>query len=396
MPWRRTLPDDERLQFVVEAWEGLSCITDLCATFGVSTKTGHKWLTRFEKEGPAGLVDRSRAPHTHPQAVAAEVVERLLDVRRKHPRWGPRKILAWLTREEPTLALPAASTIAAALKRHGMVHPRRLRRRVPPGLSPFASCEGPNDVWAVDFKGNFRLGDGTMCYPLTITDAHSRFLLCCEPLTSTSAKASISVFEATFRRYGLPDAIRSDNGTPFASTGLGGFTALSAWWLRLGIRHDRIQPGRPDQNGRHERMHLTLKQEALAGAPAANLEVQRQALEEFRRAYNEDRPHEAIGQCTPASLYTASTRPLPATLPLLVYPAACQIRLADHGGYIGWHGVQHIFLGHAFARQPIGLSELDDGLWQLYLGDHPLGTLREGQRHIQPPPDAPKRRRRHR
>ena len=176
MPWRHTLPEEERLQFIVETFDGLSTVADLCRSFGISRKTAHKWLTRFDTEGPAGLVDRSRAPHSHPHAVAAEVVEQLLAVRKRHPRWGPRKILAWLARRQPALVLPAASTVATVLQRHGLVTPRRTRRRVPPGLSPFAACEGPNDVWAVDFKGQFRLGDGTpLRHPLiSLPKRHER------------------------------------------------------------------------------------------------------------------------------------------------------------------------------------------------------------------------------
>jgi len=392
MPWRHTLPEEERLQFIVETFDGLSTVADLCRSFGISRKTAHKWLTRFDTEGPAGLVDRSRAPHSHPHAVAAEVVEQLLAVRKRHPRWGPRKILAWLTRRQPALALPAASTVATVLQRHGLVTPRRTRRRVPPGLSPFAACGAPNDVWAVDFKGQFRLGDGTPCYPLTITDAYSRYLLCCTALTSTAAAAAITVFEAVFRQYGLPTAIRSDNGTPFASTGLGGMTALSVWWLRLGLRHDRIEPGRPDQNGRHERMHLALKQEAVE-LPKANRQAQQRTFDHFRRSYNEERPHEALGQKTPASLYTPSLRPLPATLPPLVYPISCQTRHTDYNGRFAWGDRPQVALGKAFAHQPIGLEEVEEGVWVVRFGTVVLGTLKAGQ-HTVVPPYVPRRSRR--
>jgi putative transposase len=388
MPWRHTVPEDERLQFIVVALDEMACFADLCRSFRVSRKTGYKWLARYQAEGPAGLADRPRSPHTHPRQVSADVVEHILDVRKKHPRWGPRKLLAWLTRHNPSLALPAASTTSEVLKRYGLVLPRRSRHWVPSQSSPFGDCKAPNDIWAVDFKGHFRLGDGSLCYPLTITDLYSRYLLCCEAQGTTSTPSAMLVFEQVFRRYGLPKVIRSDNGVPFASVGPGGFTRLSAWWMRLGIHHERIEPGRPDQNGSHERMHLTLKLEI--GRPQANRQAQQRALDLFRRTYNDERPHEAIGQNTPSSLYCPSSTPLPTKPAPLSYPASFQARHVDGRGKIGWARGQPnriVYLGVALAGEEVGLEETTPGVWAVHFGDVVFGALddRRPGRLITPP-----------
>jgi putative transposase len=384
MAWSRTLPEDERLQFVVEIHQDESSVAELARAFGVSQKTAYKWLARFESEGVSGLVERSRAPHSHPHAVSDEVEERLVEVRAAHPTWGPRKLLAWLNRHEPELPLPVASTVALLLKRRGLSKPRRRHRRVDPNRSPFAEDRMPNDVWCVDFKGQFRLGDGSTCYPLTVTDAYSRYLLACIALKSTSVDSACKAFRAIFRRRGLPTAIRTDNGVPFASKGPGALTTLNALWIQLGIRHDRIEGGHPEQNGRHERMHLTLEEAIRSKKP--NLAAQQRAFDAFQDEYNNDRPHEALGQRTPATLYAPSTRLLPRTLPALDYPAEYRPRVVTSWGTIRWHDTA-VIITRAIAGLQVGLVEVSENHWDVYFGHIRLGSLSDERpyRLVRPP-----------
>ncbi len=303
MPWKETRAVDERVQFVaLYRREKSRNMSALCEAFGVSRKTGYKWLKRYEEGGPAALEDRSRAPIDHPNAVTPGTRELLLEERRLHPTWGPLKIQASVGRKHPELALPAPSTIGELLKREGLVKPRMRRRRTPPCTQPFAEVKAPNSVWCVDFKGDFRLGNRTRCYPLTVTDSYSRYLLCCYGLKGTSGEPVQRVLTRVFREFGLPDAWRSDNGTPFASIGIAGLSRLSVWLVKLGIQLERIDPGRPEQNGRHERMHRTLKAEATRPA-RRSAPAQQKTFDRFRREFNEERPHEALGQETlPASM----------------------------------------------------------------------------------------------
>jgi putative transposase len=369
MPWKETCVPDERLRFV------LACLDEddddsmaaVCRRFGVSRRTGYKWLARYKEGGPGGLAERSRAPLTSPHRVAADVECRILSMRADHPTWGPRKLLAALARRaardgEAAADWPAASTVGAMLRRAGLVVPRRRRDRsawAPPG--PEAPCgggaTGPNRLWCADFKGWFRCGDGARCQPLTITDAHSRYLIRCQSLPRTTGRAARPAFEAAFREFGLPDAIRTDNGSPFASSGLMGLSQLSAWWLRLGIAHDRIDPGRPEQNGSHERMHGTLRRDA-ASPPAATLRLQQARLDAWAREYNEQRPHEGLpGMATPASVFAPSPRAYPARLPAFDYPPTDERRHVDATGKFRWDG-RKVFLSHALERQTVGLRDL--------------------------------------
>ena len=380
MPWKLTFPEDQRVQFIVEAIYGESSIADLCRSFSISRKTAYKWLARYEQEGAVGLTDRSRAPHDHPNALDAAVADRLVAVRQKHPTWGARKLLAWLGAREPDLQLPAVSTASALLKRLNLVQPRRRRHRVPPMTAPFGSCLAPNDVWCVDFKGWFRVGDGSRCDPLTITDAFSRFLLRCEAVPGTSAAEVRRVFEAAFTEYGLPKAIRSDNGPPFATRGAAGLSTLSAWWVRLGIRPERIEPGKPEQNGRHERMHLTLKAETTQPA-RPTLRAQQVAFDGFRRVFNHERPHEALGQQPPATLYEPSPRRLPIHHQELTYPDHFDVRRANKSGCIKWRN-RFVYISYVLAREPIGLEEVDDAIWLVRFGPIELGRLKEDALHL--------------
>src|SRR5688572_7756551 len=300
MPWNKTDAMTERTKFVLEwyrRWdegEGRVNIAALCRAFGISRETGYVWVRRFRDGGHqvASLAERSRRPKTNPRQVDAAMEDGIVRLKKQYPYWGPRKLKAWLEQRRPEYLFPAASTIGEVLKRNGLVRKRRKRQKTPPHTSPFAACGRPNDTWCVDFKGNFRVGDGSRCFPLTIMDAHSRFLLRCEGLEAANYKAVRPVFESAFEEFGLPEVIRSDNGSPFATKGAGGLSELSAWWVRLGIRPERIEPGKPQQNGRHERMHLTLKKET-ALPPRASMLAQQRRFDAFRREYNDERPHEA-------------------------------------------------------------------------------------------------------
>ena len=278
MAWKETCAVDERMRFVLAVEAGEESMAALCRRFGVSRRIGYKWLGRYRAAGVAGLVDRSRAPLCHPQAVPTAIAERCLAVRRAHPTWGPVKVRAWLERQQPEVGWPVASTIGALFDREGLTVKRRRRRRVPPASAPFAACGAANDVWCIDFKGWFLTGDGRRCEPLTLSDAHSRYLLRCQAVGRTDTAHVWPILDAALREYGLPRVLRSDNGPPFASTGAGGLSRLAVLVVKAGVRPERIEPGRPQQNGRHERLHLTLLQDT-ASPPAPSL---RQQLERLR------------------------------------------------------------------------------------------------------------------
>src|SRR5215207_3064633 len=285
MPWQETCAMTERMQLMLAVASGDLTMAEACRQAGVSRKTGYKWRARFAAEGVAGLAEQSRAPHHRPQTLAPTVRDAVLAQRTQHPTWGPKKLVARLRAEQPDVSWPAPSTVGDLLKQAGLVVSRPRRHRAPARSQPLAHATAPNVVWCADFKGDFRLGDGSRCYPLTITDAHSRFLLRCQALPATDTDRVQPLFAATFREYGLPDVLRTDNGPPFASVGLAGLTALSVWWIKLGITPERIRPGTPSENGRHERMHRTLKAEACA-PPAATLRAQQAACDRFRQEYN--------------------------------------------------------------------------------------------------------------
>jgi transposase InsO family protein len=361
------------MRFVLECLRGELSMAELCRTFGISRRVGYKWLRRYRAEGVEGLQDRSRAPHSHPNAVPPPTEQAILAARRAHPTWGPKKLRAWLRRQRAWETWPAASTIGEILTRHGLTVPRRRRHRTPPQTEPFRDCDRPNRVWCIDFKGWFRTGDGARCDPLTITDAHSRYLLRCQALIDTSFATVQGLVEAAFRQYGLPEAIRSDNGSPFASRGIGGFSRLSVWWLKLGIVPERIQPGQPQQNGRHERMHLTLKQET-AQPPMRTLRGQQRRFDRFRREFNEDRPHEALGMRTPSSVYEPSPRRCPPRPADPVYAEGLARRRVKPNGVFNWHN-RRVFLGEAFGRELVGLERLDDRHWRVRFGGMPLAIL---------------------
>jgi transposase InsO family protein len=378
MPWKETCAMKERSRFVVEHASGRYTMAALCRIYGISRQAGYKWMERYEAEGPRGLGDRSRAPHGHPKAVPAEVEVVILQTRAAYPTWGPKKLRAWLQAHRRDRRWPAASTIGQILKRHGLTVPRTKRRRTPPYTEPFAACDGPNAVWSMDFKGWFPTGDGSRCDPLTISDAFSRYVLRCRALTDTRSDTVRPLCEAAFREYGLPWAIRSDNGPPFASRGIGGLSRLSVWWLRLEIVPERIDAGHPEQNGRHERMHRTLKAET-ASPPARTIRAQQGVFDRWRACFNQERPHEALGQRTPASVYRLSARPYPDRLPPVVYPEGLVVRRVQKRGEFYWHG-HRVFLGEAFCHEPVGFEPLDGRYWLVWYTRVALGIF-DGHRH---------------
>lgn len=375
MPWAETEPMKERARFVAEWERGHYTMTELCERFGVSRKTGYKRLDRWEAEGIDGLRDRSRAPRCCPHKVAPEIARAIVEARRQHPSWGPRKLLAWLAARHPEFDLPATSTAGDLLKREGLVKRRRRRRAWKHPGAPELETAAPNDVWTADFKGHFRTRDGTYCYPLTIVDQHTRYLLRCQALGSVRTVEAQPVFERLFREVGLPQAIRTDNGAPFASTGIHGLCAMNVWWIRLGIAHQRIEPSHPEQNGAHERMHRTLKQEATR-PPGQTLRGQQRKFDRFRREYNEERPHQALRDRPPASRWRPPRCPYPSPLPKPEYPGHHLVRLVSNAGTFRFK-VRQIFLSNALAQDYIGLEETNDGIWGIYFYDVRLGTLDE-------------------
>lgn len=363
---------NERVKFVAAMLEAEEPFGELCERFGISRKQGYKWRGRYEAGGVEALLDRSRAPHSHPHAVAPEVVQLLMTARKKHPRWGPKKLLVIVKRQHPRVELPAASTVGAIFKKRGLIGRQKRVRRSDPYKDRLGPYDGANRVWCADFKGHFSV-DGERCSPLTISDGFSRYLLTCKALGSTICAPVKRSFEATFREFGLPEAIRTDNGPPFSTLAPGGLSRLAIWWIRLGIRPERIMPGRPDQNGRHERMHRTLKAET-ARPPASSMRAQQARFDRFRDEYNNVRPHEAIGQATPSTLYRPAPRALPSVLPELEYPDHFEICRTYSNGIISFRGSQW-YLSGCLENEWVGLEELDDDRWRVFFGPVLLGIL---------------------
>lgn len=364
---------EERFKFVQEWSSGDWGMAELCRFYGVTRATGYKWVERYATSGLEGLRDLSRAPHRHPNAVCEEIEDEVIAIREKHPSWGAPKIRAKLEQRQGDKSTPAESTIGAILKRNGLTVSRKRRRTSRPGSEPLAQAGEPNTVWCADYKGWFRTSDGRRIDPLTISDAYSRYLFRCQAVKAVSYVYTKPVFEAAFREYGLPKRMRTDNGAPFGSNGESGLTRLSVWWIKLGIEPEHIAPGKPQQNGRHERMHRTLKQET-ASPPASNRRRQQERFDRFRREYNDERPHEALGQEAPARHYQVSPRVYPGRLREVEYPSQWAVRRVAARGQIRWGG-EYVFVAHALEGERVGLEQVDEGHWRVWFSFYEIGVL---------------------
>lgn len=372
---------DQRVALIADWLRDEWTMTELAARYSISRKTAYKWVDRYAADPARGLAERSRAPQTHGRAMPAATRAAVLALRRRFPRWGPKKLRAVLTDRAPRSRWPAASTIGDVLRRAGVSQPRRRPRYTVPLTQPLAAAQAPNDVWTADFKGWFRTADGTRCDPLTVADACSRFVLCCR-IVPPSDRGVRPWFERTFRAYGLPHALRTDNGSPFATTGAGQLSRLAVWWLKLGIRLDRIAPGHPEQNGRHERFHLTL-QEETSTPPAPTPRAQQTRFDRLRREFNTLRPHEALGQQPPTRCYVASPRPYPARLEDPWYDATHEVRRVRETGQIKWRG-DLVFVSEAVRGELVGLAETAGGDWTVRFMHVELGRIERRTRRFRP------------
>jgi putative transposase len=379
MAWKETDAMNERGMMIGEWLRGEETVSGLARKYGVSRKSVYKWIGRHAEGGWGGLGDRSRAALSHPNAVDREVERLLLELKAGKPLWGAPKLRCKLLEAlGEGKKCPAESTVSEILRRHGLSGVRgKARRRAVPSQAPMEHCAGANQVWCADYKGWFRTGDGRKCTPLTITDGHSRYLLHCRGLGGgTGTLAAKPQFIAAFREFGLPEAMRTDNGPPFASCGLGGLSELSVWWMLLGIRLERIEPGKPQQNGRHERMHRTLK-DSTANPPRANLREQQAAFDAFREEYNVERPHEALGQKPPATCYERSAREYPVRLPKQAgYPDEWEKRRVRGAGQMKWKG-KDVRVSDALQGLEIGLEPVAEGRWAVYFETVKLGIFDE-------------------
>ena len=373
---------DEKLRFVFEYERDEQTMVDLCESFGISRETGYVWLRRYRELGIGGLAELNRAARHHPNQTPEEVVQAVLELRAAHMRWGPRKLRRILERDQPGRQWPATSTIGEIVKRAGLVIAPKKRRRTEPYTEPLAHANESNRVWCADFKGWFKAGDGARVDPLTITDAWSRYLLRCQAVEKTDTERVRAIFEAAFREHGLPEAIRTDNGAPFASRAVGGLSRLAVWWIKLGIVPERIEAGHPEQNGRHERMHRSLKQEVRK---AEDWRTQQRELDRFREDFNQVRPHEALAMQTPASVYKPSMRPYPRRIPDIEYPDTMTVRTVhSHGGF-RWKK-HHVFLSEVLWGERIGLETEDDQIFTVYFAQLPLALFHAGTGRLLPLP----------
>jgi putative transposase len=381
MPWKECSVMDERLQFVARRLAG-ETMSELCREFGISRKTGYKIFDRYQQCGVQGLTDRSRRPYRYAHQLPFQVENYILNVKHEHPSWGARKIRERLLRRFSDIKLPAKSTIHAVLDRHGLVERRSSRSRPRAQGTALSLGQRPNELWCTDYKGEFLLGNRQYCYPLTVTDHASRYLLCCEALSSTCEQYAFTAFERLFQEHGLPANIRSDNGVPFASAhALFHLSKLAVWWLRLGIGIERIRPGHPQQNGRHERMHLTLKKEATK-PPATNFLQQQARFDDFMEVFNRERPHQALQMKCPAEVYQSSPRPYTG-LPDIDYPFHDKVVVVTNCGRICL-GNKKINFSTVFASQAVGIKEQHDDIWLVSFMDYDLGYFDLDTRVLEP------------
>jgi len=382
MPFKKTSAMDQKLQFISEWNRGELDLSKLCRKYSVSRPTGYKWVERFKQEGFVGLEERSHEAKRHPNALSVELEALIIKARSKHPTWGPKKLVEWVQRTENLDRVCAPSTAGELLKREGLNVARKAGAlRSTPWAGPLGCYDAANAIWCVDFKGWFRLGNGKRCDPLTMTDGYSRYLLRCQGLDHTGFENTRRNFEAAFWEYGLPERIRSDNGAPFGSVAIGGLSRLAVWLMKLGIVPERIDPGCPYQNGRHERMHLTLN-EAIKD-PAYDLRGQQRRFNAFRKCFNEERPHEALGQRTPASCYQTPLRKYTGRVEEPQYESGMITRKVQGNGEFNWNGAE-LFLSGTLEGETIGIEEVGDGQWQIRYGTMVLGSFDERGKKIVP------------
>lgn len=382
MSWMETEPMNEKIKFISAFLnKEFHTFESLCERFNISTKTGYKFINRFAEEGIDGLKERSRAPHCNANKMPVFIEQNILELKYRYPRWGAKKVLNYLKQENNEIAWPARSTIDELFKRHKLVVPRKRKKQVAPYTEPFALCKQANDVWSIDYKGQFRLGNKEYCYPLTITDNYSRYILAIEGFKRISGDATKQVLDNLFSEFGLPSAIRSDNGVPFAGTGLGGLSRLSIWLIKLGIIPERIRKGHPQENGRHERMHFTLKQET-ALPPQYNHDQQQCRFNQFRKSFNEERPHEGINFERPSWIYKPSNRAYLKTPNPIEYDTQfCLTRMVRTNGTIKWKG-EEIFISELLTGENIALKPYDEDKWIIYFSFFPLGIFNEKMRKV--------------
>lgn len=373
MAWGEVKVENRRKEFINAFLEGFYNFSDLCRKFEISRKNGYKWIGRFQEEGFEGLKDRSRAPLYQASATDPELIELILALRLEHTTWGPKKVLAELEKLYPDIQWPSRTTIGNIFDRNGLTVPRVYRRRVPPRTTPLAHCQQSNDLWCIDFKGTFLTRDGKKCDPLTLTDAHSRYLIRCVQLDFNRGEHVWGVLDSAFREYGLPLFLRHDNGPPFASCAPGRLSKLSIKLIKAGVMPEWIEPGKPQQNGRHERMHLTLKNETTI-PPAENLDVQRQRFKKFQSYFNFTRPHEALDQKTPGEIYRSSERKWDGHLRPPEYADSQEKRKIMKCGCIGWHG-KNLFISEALYGEYVGITQQAEGCFEVSYGPISLGTI---------------------
>jgi len=380
MPWEGVTVDEQRQRFIEDHELKYYSITELSERFGISRTTAHKWINRYKEHGQAGFHELSRRPHGCPWQTDEAIVQELVDLRKAHPTWGPKKLLKVMGERDPERPLPSIPTGARILAREGLVRPRRRYRRAHPGC-PKTVPQGPNDIWAADYKGQFRLKNGNYCFPLTVSDLASRYVLGCDAHPAISLEKSFKHFTQLFETYGLPNRIRTDNGVPFASNALARLSQLSVWFIKLGIYPELIEPGKPQQNGVHERMHRTLKQEATI-PPSSSLRGQQRKFDAFREEFNDVRPHEAIDMKRPADLYQPSDRTLPKRVEVYDYPAHYLVRRVSRGGTIRIFN-QQVFVSNTLQEDYVGLEEVDDGVYDLYFCFYQIGRYELQMNRIQ-------------
>jgi transposase InsO family protein len=380
MPWKGVTVSEQRQRFIEDYLLNYYCISELAERFSISRRTAHKWINRYRQHGQEGYQELSRRPHSCPWQTDKAIAAELVKLRKAHPRWGPRKLLDLMQRRDPKRKLPSVSTAARIIAREGLVKPRRRYRRAHPGC-PKSVPQGPNDIWAADYKGQFRLKNGEYCFPLTVSDLSSRFVLGVDAHPTISFEKSLAHFRALFQEFGLPSRIRTDNGTPFASNALARLSRLSVWFIRLDIYPELIEPGKPQQNAVHERMHRTLKQEATI-PPSSSLPAQQRRFDRFRVEFNQQRPHEAIGMKRPAEVYQSSRRRMPEKIQPYDYPGHYLVRRVSGSGTIRISNNQ-FFVSNTLRGDYVGAEEVDDGIYDLYFRFYQLGRyhLRENKIH---------------